>query len=365
MLLSVSSDDFSAELAREQAYVTTLYAKLDAERVDAQRRLDETLQLAGGTPQARTERDVATTLYTDRLAQLGSVEQGLAFGRLDFVPESAEETTYIGRLGLFDEDDDYRAAAGRLAGARRAALLPRHRGFTRRGAPTAAPAVADPQGHRLRRRGPRPRPPPTRARTAGLAGEAALLAALDARRTGRMSDIVATIQAEQDRDHPRPSSAACWSSRAAPAPARPPSRCTAPPTCSTRTASSSTTRGVLVVGPNSTFLRYIGQVLPSLGETGVLLATVGAALPGPGRRRRRAARGRPRSRAGSSMAEVLAKAVRDRQRVPRAGAWRSSTSATCCGWTARPAPTPGPAPAVRGGRTTRRGACSSPTSSTR
>ena len=31
-------------------------------------------------------------------------------------------------------------------------------------------------------------------------------------------------------------------------------------------------RGVLVVGPNSTFLRYIGEVLPALGETAVVLA---------------------------------------------------------------------------------------------
>src|SRR6185312_903668 len=40
------------------------------------------------------------------------------------------------------------------------------------------------------------------------------------------------------------------------------------------------TRGVLVVGPNSTFLRYIGQVLPSLGETGVLLSTPAQLFPG-------------------------------------------------------------------------------------
>src|SRR5258708_34472770 len=39
-------------------------------------------------------------------------------------------------------------------------------------------------------------------------------------------------------------------------------------------------RGVLVVGPNATFLRYIGQVLPSLGETSVLLATVAGLYPG-------------------------------------------------------------------------------------
>ena len=32
-------------------------------------------------------------------------------------------------------------------------------------------------------------------------------------------------------------------------------------------------RGVLVIGPNATFLRYISQVLPSLGETDVVLHT--------------------------------------------------------------------------------------------
>jgi len=33
--------------------------------------------------------------------------------------------------------------------------------------------------------------------------------------------------------------------------------------------------GVLVVGPSTTFLRYIDQVLPSLGETDVVLLTPG------------------------------------------------------------------------------------------
>src|SRR6266511_3485417 len=37
---------------------------------------------------------------------------------------------------------------------------------------------------------------------------------------------------------------------------------------------------VLVLGPNPTFLRYIEQVLPSLGETGVLLATTDELYPG-------------------------------------------------------------------------------------
>ncbi len=313
MLLSVSSDDFSAELAREQAYVTTLYAKLDAERVDAQRRLDETLRLTGGTPQARTERDVATTLYTDRLAQLGSVEQGLAFGRLDFVPESAEETTYIGRLGLFDEDDDYKpllvdwrapvarpfylATAASPEGVRRRRHL---RSLTRKVTgfdDEVLDLTAADQGQDL-----------------GLAGEAALLAALEQRRTGEMSDIVATIQAEQDRIIRAPLGGVMVVQGG-------------PGTGKTAVAlhraayllythrQQLTTRGVLVVGPNSTFLRYIGQVLPSLGETGVLLATIGQLYPGldaDGVESRETTEVKGRL----VMADVLANAVRDRQRVP-------------------------------------------------
>ena len=51
-------------------------------------------------------------------------------------------------------------------------------------------------------------------------------------------------------------------------------------------------RGVLIVGPNATFLRYISQVLPSLAETGVLLRTLGDLFPGVTARGRRAGRGR-------------------------------------------------------------------------
>ncbi|MGW5741273.1 HelD family protein [Amycolatopsis sp. NPDC003861] len=309
----MSSDGFSAELAREQAYVTTLYAKLDAERLEAQRRLDETLRQTGGTPQARTERDVATTLYTDRLAQLGSVEQGLAFGRLDFVPESAEETTYIGRLGLFDEDDDYkpllvdwRAPVARpfylaTAASPEGVLRRRHlRSLSRKVTgfdDEVLDLTAADQGQDL-----------------GLAGEAALLAALEQRRTGEMSDIVATIQAEQDRIIRAPLGGVMVVQGG-------------PGTGKTAVAlhraayllythrQQLTTRGVLVVGPNSTFLRYIGQVLPSLGETGVLLATIGQLYPGltaDGVEPRETTEVKGRL----VLAEVLANAVRDRQRVP-------------------------------------------------
>ena len=75
-------------------------------------------------------------------------------------------------------------------------------------------------------------------------------------------------------------------------------------------------RGVLVVGPNPTFLRYIGQVLPSLGETSVVLGTVGQLFPGLDARRTEApevaeVKGR------AEMSAVIAAAVRDRQQLPR------------------------------------------------
>jgi DNA helicase IV len=77
-------------------------------------------------------------------------------------------------------------------------------------------------------------------------------------------------------------------------------------------------RGVLVVGPNATFLRYIEQVLPSLGETDVLLSTVDRLYPGT------AAAGREPPAAAAlkgdaGMAAVLAAAVHERQLVPDGG----------------------------------------------
>lgn len=287
-----------------------LYRKLDVEREFAQRRLTAALGQVGGTPQARTERDVATTAYSERLAQLSSVEQGLCFGRLDF---HEGETVYVGRLGLFDEDGDYepllidwRAPAARpfylaTAASPEGVRLRRHIRTLSRKVVALDDEILDlhaaDQGHDL-----------------GLAGEAALLAALERRRTGEMSDIVATIQGEQDRiirdelngvlvvqGGPGTGKTAVALHRAA--------------YLLYTYRQQLATRGVLVVGPNSTFLRYIGQVLPSLGETGVLLSTVGQLFPGvrtTGEDTREAAEVKGRR----IMIDVLADAVEDRQQMP-------------------------------------------------
>jgi DNA helicase IV len=73
--------------------------------------------------------------------------------------------------------------------------------------------------------------------------------------------------------------------------------------------------GVLLIGPSRTFLRYIDQVLPSLGETGVVATTLAELVPGVraiGVDTPAAARLKGRT----EMAAVLARAVRARERVP-------------------------------------------------
>ena len=289
-----------------------LYRRLDDERTTAERRLERALRSHGETPQESAERDAAAGLHNERLAQLGSVEQGLCFGRLDFHDDPAP--AYIGRLGLFDSDSDYEP------------LLLDWR------APAARPfylaTAASPEGVRRRRH------IRTLSRKViglddeildlravdgdqadlGLAGEAALLAALERRRTGEMSDIVATIQAEQD-DIIRDDLSGVVVVQGGPGTGKTAVALHRAAFLLYTYRQQLASRGVLVVGPNNTFLRYIGQVLPSLGETGVLLSTVGQLFPGVrarGTDSREAAevKGRP------VMVDVLTRAVADRQRVP-------------------------------------------------
>lgn len=111
-----------------------------------------------------------------------------------------------------------------------------------------------------------------------LGGPGALLASLDRARTGRMSDIVGTIQREQDEIIRAPLAGALMVQGG-------------PGTGKTAVALHRAAyllythrfplerQGVLVVGPNPLFLRYIEQVLPSLGETGVTLSTVAGLVP--------------------------------------------------------------------------------------
>src|SRR5215471_12859988 len=287
-----------------------LYGRLDELRNRASDRLAQVLRESGGTHQARSEREVFSTMYARQLSQFNAAENGLCFGRLDF---HHGERRYIGRIGLHDDSGDYeqllmdwRADAARpfyLATAASPGDVKVRRHIKTRGRKVMSLddevldlAAADPSRHE------------------GLTGESALLAALSASRTGSMSDIVETIQAEQDLIIRAPMAGALVVQGG-------------PGTGKTAVAlhraayllytyrRQLSQRGVLVVGPNATFLRYIGQVLPSLGETSVLLSTIGELFPdvnatGTESADTAAIKGR------IGMAKVIAGAVRDRQHVP-------------------------------------------------
>ncbi|MEU5696617.1 UvrD-helicase domain-containing protein [Actinosynnema sp. NPDC020468] len=74
-------------------------------------------------------------------------------------------------------------------------------------------------------------------------------------------------------------------------------------------------QGVLVVGPNPAFLRYIGDVLPSLGETDVVFATPGELFPGV-RTSREDSPEVQVLKGGPGAVELVAAAVADRQELP-------------------------------------------------
>src|ERR1700684_3109445 len=83
-----------------------LYGRLDDLRDRASGRLSKVLLETGGTPAARSERDAFVEMYSQRITQLDSAENGLCLVRLDL----AEcDRRYIGRIGILDDASDYEA----------------------------------------------------------------------------------------------------------------------------------------------------------------------------------------------------------------------------------------------------------------
>ncbi|MEV6301532.1 ATP-binding domain-containing protein [Actinoplanes sp. NPDC051861] len=298
----------NADIDSEQAYLTALYQRLDQLREQADTRLRAILLEAGGTPQGRAQREATRSHYAEQLAQFNSVENGLCFGRLDF---ASSEPRYIGRLGLFDRDRDpllvdWRAPAARpfyLATAVNPHGVTRRRHLRTRGRLLTG---VDDEVLDLDARDGRGREDVT--------GEAALLSALTANRTGRMRDIVETIQAEQD-DVIRSGLAGALVVQGGPGTGKTAVALHRAAYLLYTYREQLTRSGVLILGPNTTFLRYISQVLPSLAETGVLLATLGDMFPGV---RARAVESPATSalKGRLHMLDVLENAVADRQTVP-------------------------------------------------
>jgi DNA helicase IV len=309
-LSSSAPDSHHDDMRTEQENLDGLYDRLDRLREQADQRLRAILLEAGGTPQGRSQREATRSHYAEQLAQMNAVENGLCFGRLDFATGGPR---YIGRIGLFAEDRDrdpllidWRAPAARpfyLATAVSPDGVTRRRHLRTKGRELVGidDEVLDLSAGRAGGR-------------EDVTGEAALLSALTAGRTGRMRDIVETIQAEQD-EVIRARLAGVLVVQGGPGTGKTAVALHRAAYLLFTHRAQLTKQGVLILGPNPTFLRYISQVLPSLAETGVLLATLGDMFPGV-----HARAGEPpavaelKGRLG--MREVLAAAVADRQTVP-------------------------------------------------
>src|SRR6266567_7387587 len=301
-------------IGAEQAYVDMLYRLLDEARDRTDRGLTQTLGSggAGGTFQARVERDFTAAEQARRLAQLNAVEHGLCFGRTDAEPTAERAgTLYIGRIGLRDDEYepkliDWRAPAAQPFYAATpkdpAGLIRRRHIYTRNRTVTGV----DDEVFDLDRLS----EPDRRS----LSGEAMLIASITSRRTGRMSDVVATIQSEQDRVI-RSALQGVLVVQGGPGTGKTVAALHRAAYLLYTHRRTLERRGVLVIGPNATFLRYISQVLPSLGETDVVLSSIAELFPGV----KAGPDDNPEAavvKGDQKMVGVLRRAVRNLQQVP-------------------------------------------------
>jgi DNA helicase IV len=254
----------AAAIAAEQRHLDVVHARVDALRAQAEERLAEVSgERLGSTFAAQFERDVVAHHQAGRIARFSVGDrEALLFGRLDL---DDGDSLPIGRLSVLDDAGPllvdwrapaaapfYRATAANPEGvARRRTIL------------VEGPTVVDVADELV---------DAAAADRLGLevtTGQGALLAALERTHDHGMRDIVATIQADQDRIIRAPATGTLIVTGG-------------PGTGKTVVALHRVAfllyadrerfenRGVLVVGPSRTFTEYTRRVLPSLGEDRVV-----------------------------------------------------------------------------------------------
>ncbi len=319
------------EIAEEQAFLDRALDALDHMRAEARSLRDSAAVANMRGAGDLVERDVVMGTALQRLDQLAIGDQPLFFGRIDYAPDDtgASDVYHVGRLAVSDEQlnalvVDWRAPVAeafyRATGVEPLNLVRRRHVAIRSREVTGVEDeyFADANGDLAL--------PDEDVREAtadglvdgglALGGPGALLAALGQARTGRMGDIVATIQGEQDRIIRTPLPGVLLVQGG-------------PGTGKTAVAlhraayllfthrATLERQGVLVVGPNPLFLNYIENVLPSLGESGVTLSTISGLVTNVTVRARESDEV-DRLKGDLRMVTVIAQAVSTRERPLRA-----------------------------------------------
>jgi DNA helicase IV len=280
------------ELTAEQAYVDRAYAHLE--------RMRDVLASAGDKVDGEVAQAAMDAWAAKRLRTFEDADRGLCFGRLDF--ETMPRPLYVGRRWVHDEEQRQIVINWQAPAAR----------------PFYTATPQDPHGVTLRRRfrtdGRRLLDIADEALDGSIVDGAAvgdfLLEELERDRDVHMRDIVATIQADQyrlithDPDTPLVIQGGPGTGKTAVGLHR------ASWLLYTQRESLQH-RGVLVIGPNRTFMEYVSHVLPALGEDAVEQRAVGELVDGVAPQRRDPP-DVARLKADLRLGEVIANAARQR-----------------------------------------------------
>ncbi|MGH3731962.1 MAG: HelD family protein [Acidimicrobiales bacterium] len=318
------------EIAEEQRFLDVALSALDHMRQGARSLRDSAAVANMRGAGDLVERDVVMGTALHRLDQLAIGDQPLFFGRIDYQANGHGDGDiyHVGRLAVSDEAlnplvIDWRAPVAeafyRATGIEPLGLSRRRHVAIRANEVSGVEDeyFADADGNLDL--------PDNEVRDAteeglvdgglALGGPGALLAALGRARTGRMGDIIATIQGEQDQIIRSPLAGVLLVQGG-------------PGTGKTAVAlhraayllftyrATLERQGVLVVGPNPLFLNYIENVLPSLGESGVTLSTI-AGLVTNVDVRAVDDEDLDQLKGDARLAQVLARALRTRERALR------------------------------------------------
>ncbi len=257
-----------ALIATDDEHFTAISLALSDSLASVEAQLTAVLAQRGGEGQEILERDLEVHRLSGRMRALRRFGVDLCLGRI--VPSDGSAPIYVGRLGLPGADGtplliDWRSPAA---------------------APFFAATHAHPEGLASRRRyrwtsgritdywdevfdG---------SASAALDDQSAFIASLGAARTSRMRDVLGTIQADQDAIVRADSRGALVVDGG-------------PGTGKTVVALHRTAYllyaeerlrrgGVLLIGPSDPYLAYVEDVLPGLGEDGVVTCTLRDLVPG-------------------------------------------------------------------------------------
>lgn len=265
------AEDRFEEVAEDDRHLAVIAARVDQLHQEAAQQLLLAGQQAAGVLQQSLDRNVQMQTLARRLRQLDQLGPKACLG---FMLTTAGERIYVGRAGLSDEYGnqlmiDWRAPAAR---------------------PFFSATHAQPEGLALRRR--------YRWRaekivhfwdevfdldrlghSSSLDEHSAFIASLGTERTGRMSDVLSTIQADQDAII-RSSSRGALVVDGGPGTGKTVVALHRAAFMLYSDARLQSQRGrVLVVSPHNSYSSYVADVLPNLGEDDVLVATLAQMVP--------------------------------------------------------------------------------------